>query len=72
MNGDEKYKVPESTKGDVVEALSKGVVSAIPYAGGFLVELLQIVIVPPLEKKSGMDERRGSGVEGARAESGGV
>lgn len=51
MDEDEKYKVPEGTKGDVVEALTKGAVSAVPFAGGFLAELLQIVIVPPLEKR---------------------
>jgi hypothetical protein len=51
MSEDEKYKVPEGTKGDVVESLVKGVVSAVPVAGGFLAELLQIVVVPPLEKR---------------------
>jgi hypothetical protein len=51
MSNDEKYKAPESTKGDVVEALAKGAVSAVPIAGGFLAELLQIVVAPPLERR---------------------
>jgi hypothetical protein len=51
MSEDEKYKVPESTKGDVAHAIAKGAAGVVPYAGGFLAELLQMVIVPPLEKR---------------------
>ena len=51
MTEDDKYKVPAAAAGDAAHALAKGAVGAVPYAGGFLAELLQIVVAPPLEKR---------------------
>ncbi len=42
---------PANTKGDVAHALAKAGLSLIPYAGGPAVELFQLLVQPPLEKR---------------------
>jgi ABC-type transport system involved in cytochrome bd biosynthesis fused ATPase/permease subunit len=51
MVEDDKYKVPDASAGDAAHALAKGAAGVVPYAGGFLAELLQMVVAPPLEKR---------------------
>jgi len=41
----------KSTKGDLALGAGKILASFIPYAGGPLVELMNMAILPPLEKK---------------------
>lgn len=47
----EKLDVPKPTKGDVAHALAKAGLSAIPIVGGPAVELFQLILQPPLEKR---------------------
>jgi hypothetical protein len=42
---------PKRTAGDVAHALAKGVISAVPFAGGPAAELFALVISPPLERR---------------------
>lgn len=44
-------ELPKDTKGDVVHALAKAGLSLIPFAGGPAVELFQLLVQPPLEKR---------------------
>jgi hypothetical protein len=48
---DEELAVPKRSGGDVAHALTKAGLSAIPVVGGPAVELFQLVIQPPLEKR---------------------
>ena len=43
--------VPGSSKGDVAHALTKAGLSMIPIAGGPAVEIFQLLVQPPLEKR---------------------
>ena len=43
--------LPTQTKGDVAHALAKAGLSLIPIAGGPAVELFQLLVQPPLEKR---------------------
>jgi len=43
--------LPAKSKGDVTHALAKAGLSAIPIAGGAAVELFQLLVQPPLEKR---------------------
>lgn len=47
----EKFNLPERSKGDAAHALAKAGLSAIPVVGGPAVELFQYVVQPPLEKR---------------------
>lgn len=42
---------PKQSKGDLVHAAAKAALSAVPYIGGPVAELLQLVIQPPLERR---------------------
>lgn len=42
---------PKQSKGDLAHTAAKAVLSAVPYIGGSAVELLQLVIQPPLERR---------------------
>lgn len=44
-------KLPEQSEGDIAHALAKAGLSMIPVAGGPAVELLQLLVQPPLEKR---------------------
>lgn len=44
-------EVPESSKGDVAHALAKAGLSAVPLVGGPAVELFQLLVQPPLERR---------------------
>jgi hypothetical protein len=46
-----KISPPETTTGDRVHAITKGVISAVPWLGGVGSELFQIAIQPPLERR---------------------
>ena len=46
-----KIEVPKQSKGDVAHALTKAGLSVIPVVGGPAVELFQLLIQPPLEKR---------------------
>lgn len=48
---DDKLQVPESSKGDVAHAVAKAGLSAIPLVGGPAVELFQLLVQPPLERR---------------------
>lgn len=48
---DEKFKIPQRSKGDAAHALAKAGLSAIPVVGGPAVELFQYVVQPPLERR---------------------
>lgn len=50
--------LPESSKGDALQALAKAGISLLPIAGGHRVELFQYLIQPPLGKRrvAWMDE----------------
>lgn len=58
MEDDKKYEPPHSDSGDKLHSIAKAVISAVPYIGGPGVELFQMVVVPPLEKRRAewMDE----------------
>lgn len=43
--------VPEPSRGDVAHALTKAGLSAIPVVGGPAVELFQLLVQPPLERR---------------------
>lgn len=42
---------PKQSKGDLAHAAAKAALSAVPYIGGPVAELLQLVIQPPLERR---------------------
>ncbi len=44
-------ELPKNTKGDLAHALTKAGLSLIPIVGGPAVELFQLIIQPPLEKR---------------------
>jgi len=44
-------RVPKAGKSDVALTLARAGISAIPYLGGTAVQLLSLVIVPPLERR---------------------
>lgn len=46
-----KISPPETTTGDRAHAITKGVLSAVPWLGGIGAELFQMVIQPPLERR---------------------
>lgn len=46
-----KIEVPKQSKGDVAHTLTKAGLSVIPVVGGPAVELFQLLIQPPLEKR---------------------
>jgi hypothetical protein len=48
---DDKFTVPRSSKGDVVHAIVKAGLSAVPMVGGPAVELFQYIVQPPLDKR---------------------
>ena len=54
-----KIEVPKQSKGDVAHSLTKAGLSVIPVVGGPAVELFQLLIQPPLEKRR--TESKGSG-----------
>ena len=43
--------IPKPSKGDVVHALTKAALSTIPVAGGPAVELFQLAVQPPIERR---------------------
>ncbi|MBJ7313617.1 hypothetical protein ACFOLJ_27080 [Rugamonas sp. CCM 8940] len=45
------FDVPEPSKGDVAHALTKAGLSVIPVVGGPAVELFQLLVQPPLERR---------------------
>jgi hypothetical protein len=47
----EKLEPPSQSKGDTVHAIAKAGLSAIPIVGGPAVELFQMLIQPPLERR---------------------
>jgi hypothetical protein len=47
----EKLEPPRQSKGDTVHAIAKAGLSAIPVVGGPAVELFQMLIQPPLERR---------------------
>jgi len=47
----EKYQPPEQNAGDVAYATGRALLSAIPAFGGAAVEIFQLVVTPPLEKR---------------------
>ncbi|MBX9916912.1 MAG: hypothetical protein E6Q59_03265 [Nitrosomonas sp.] len=49
--GDSISELPAKSKGDVAHALAKAGLSLIPIAGGSAVELFQLLVQPPLEKR---------------------
>jgi hypothetical protein len=49
--GDEKLSVPKRSAGDLAHAVTKAGLSAIPVVGGPAVEMFQLVLQPPLEKR---------------------
>ena len=51
MTKDKKYEPPKRTTGDMELALARAGLSTIPIAGGAAVELLQILLSSPLEKR---------------------
>lgn len=51
MGPSKDKNLPQPTKGDHAHALTKGVISAIPWVGGTVAELFGIVIAPPLVKR---------------------
>lgn len=51
MSEKEKYSPPEPSRGDKGHAVAKGVLGAIPYAGAAASELLNLIVMPPLEKR---------------------
>jgi hypothetical protein len=51
MSDSEKDDKLEHTKGDVAHAITKGVVSAVPFAGGLLAELMSLIWEPALSKR---------------------
>jgi len=46
-----KMDKPEQSAKDVAHKLTKGVIGAIPFAGAFIGELMEIVIQPQYQKK---------------------
>ncbi len=48
---DKDLNITRRSAGDVVHAVTKAGLSAIPVAGGPAVELFQFVVQPPLEKR---------------------
>jgi hypothetical protein len=48
---DDRYATPKKSAGDVAHAVTKAGLSAIPIIGGPAVELFQLVMQPPLEKR---------------------
>ena len=48
---EKKIEVPKQSKGDVAHTLAKAGLSVIPVVGGPAVELFQLLIQPPLEKR---------------------
>jgi hypothetical protein len=44
-------EVPKASKGDIVHALAKGAISAVPYVGAPAAELFSLVVTPPLERR---------------------
>lgn len=44
-------EVPEPSKGDVAHALTKAGLSAVPIIGGPAVEIFQLLVQPPIEKR---------------------
>ena len=44
-------EAPKQTKGDVAHALTKAGLSAIPVVGGPAVEIFQLIVQPPLERR---------------------
>jgi hypothetical protein len=51
MNKSEKYKPPELDAGDVIHAMTRAGLGAIPYAGAAAGELLKLIVTPSLEKR---------------------
>jgi hypothetical protein len=49
--GDEQFTVPERSIGDVGHAVAKAVLGLVPGLGGPAVELFQLVVAPPLERR---------------------
>lgn len=48
---DDKLKPPASSRSDVVHAVARAGLSAIPVVGGAAVELFQHIVQPPLERR---------------------
>ena len=51
MNKEEKYKTPKRDAGDVIHAITRAGLGAIPYAGAAASELLNLIVTPSLEKR---------------------
>jgi hypothetical protein len=47
----DKTKVPKASKGDIAHSLVKAGLSAVPVMGGPAVELFQMVVQPPIERR---------------------
>jgi len=48
---DDERGIPKRSKGDVAHAIAKAALSAVPVAGGPAVELFQLIVQPPLERR---------------------
>lgn len=46
-----KFQPPKKSAGDIAHTSAKAALSALPYVGGPAVELFQLVLQPPLEKR---------------------
>jgi hypothetical protein len=51
MADDDKLTPPEQSSGDIARRIAKAGLSAVPVAGGPLVELFDALVVPPIEKR---------------------
>ena len=48
---DDERGIPKRSKDDVAHAIAKAALSAVPVAGGPAVELFQLIVQPPLERR---------------------
>lgn len=51
MSDPNKYQLPKTSFGDKTHATIRGLLSAIPYAGGVAAELFSTLVGPPLERR---------------------
>jgi len=51
MNNEEKYKPPKFNTGDATHAVTRAGLGVIPFAGTAAIELLNVIVTPPLEKR---------------------
>lgn len=51
MNNKNKYSPPKPGAGDVVPSVAKAGLGVLPYVGATAVELLNLIVAPPIEKR---------------------